>query len=97
MSFTVKNVGAKKGLEIAQVYVQDVACSVRRPLKELKAFQKMELEPGQTKTVSLRLDRRDFSFWNPDTKGWFAEKGKFVIYVGASSRDIRLKKEIDLL
>lgn len=97
LTFTVKNVGKKKGLEIAQLYVQDIESSVPRPVKELKEFQKLELEPGQSKTVSLGLDRKDFSFWNPETKGWFAEKGKFIIHIGSSSRNISLKKEVELL
>lgn len=97
VSLTVKNVGKNKGLEIVQLYVQDVECSVPRPVKELKGFQKVDLEPGQSKTVVISLDKKHFSFWNPETRGWFAEKGKFVIRVGSSSRDIRLKKEIELL
>ena len=97
VSFTVKNAGRKKGSEIAQLYVQDVECSIPRPVKELKEFEKVELEAGQSKTVLLKLDKKDFSFWNPETKGWFAERGKFIIYIGSSSKDIRLKKEIELL
>ncbi len=97
VSFTVKNVWKNKGLETAQLYVQDVECSVPRPVKELKGFQKVDLEPGQSRTVVICLDKRHFSFWNPQTKCWFAEKGKFIIYIGSSSRYIRLKKEIELL
>jgi beta-glucosidase len=97
VSFTVTNTGAKKGSEIAQLYVQDIECSIPRPIKELKGFEKVELGAGQSKTVLLKLDKKDFSFWNPETHGWFAEKGKFIIYVGSSSKDVRLKKEIELL
>jgi len=66
-------------------------------LKELKEFRKIELEAGESRTVSLKLTTKDFSFWNPKTKDWFTEKGKFIILMGASSRDIRLTKEIELL
>lgn len=97
ISFDVQNTGSRKGMEIAQLYIQDVDCSIPRPVKELKGFQKIELEPGQKKTVSLKLDIRDFSFWNPKIKDWFAETGKFVIHIGSSSRDIKLRKEIELL
>ncbi len=97
VSFTLKNAGRKKGSEIAQLYVQDVECSVPRPVKELKKFEKVVLDAGQSKTVLLILDNKDFSFWNPETKGWFVERGKFILYIGSSSRDIRLKKEIELL
>jgi len=97
VSFTVKNSGDKEGMEIAQLYIQDIECSIPRPVKELKGFQKVNVEPGQSKTLQLKLNKKDFSFWNPATKNWFAEKGKFIIYIGSSSRDIKLKKEIDLL
>lgn len=95
--FTVKNIGSEKDMETAQLYVQDVECSRPRPVKELKAFQKVELNPGETKTVSLELDKKAFSFWNPQTRDWFVERGKFVLHVGASSHDIRLTREIELL
>jgi beta-glucosidase len=97
VSFTVKNTGNKPGLETAQLYVQDLESSVPRPPKELKGFQKVDLKPGESKTVSFELSKRDFSFWNPETKDWFAESGKFIIHIGSSSRDIKLKKEIELL
>jgi beta-glucosidase len=97
VSFTVENVGGQRGSEIAQVYIQDVESSVPRPVKELKGFQKVDLKPGQSTTITLKLGTKDFSFWNPQTKDWFAESGKFIIHVGSSSRDIRLRKEVDLL
>ena len=97
VTLTVKNVGNKKGLEIAQLYVEDVECNIPRPVKELKGFQKVELKPGQSKSILFTLHERDFSFWNPQMKTWFAEKGTFIIHIGSSSRDIRLKKEIKLL
>jgi beta-glucosidase len=97
VSFTIKNTGAKRGMETAQLYIQDVESSVPRPVKELKGFLKVELEAGESRIVSLKLTNKDFSFWNPKTKDWFAEKGKFIILIGATSRDIRLTKEIELL
>jgi beta-glucosidase len=96
VSFTVKNTGNKKGLETVQLYVQDIESSLPRPVKELKRFQKVDLEHGQSITVTLELNKTDFSFWNPATKDWFAEKGAFTILIGSSSSDIRLKKEIEL-
>ncbi len=97
VSFAVKNIGGRKGLEIAQLYIQDVECSVPRPIKELKGFQKVDLEPGQSKIVQLQLNKKAFSYWNPQTKDWFAEKGRFIIHVGSSSKDLRLKKELELI
>ena len=96
VSFTLKNTGDFKGMETAQLYVSDVEASVERPLKELKGFKKVELNPGESKTVEIKLDKKDFSFWNPETKDWYAEKGKFVVRVGSSSADIKLYKEIEL-
>ncbi len=93
---TIKNSGKIKGTETVELYVQDVESSVPRPIKELKGFQRVELDPGQSTTVVLTLDKKAFSFWNPKTKDWYAEKGKFIIHVGSSSKDIRLKKEIEL-
>jgi beta-glucosidase len=95
--FNIKNIGSVAGMETAQLYIQDVESSVPRPVKELKGFKKVTLGPGDKKEVELKLDRKDFSFWNPQTKDWFAEKGKFIIHVGSSSQDIKLLKEIELL
>jgi beta-glucosidase len=96
VSVAVKNTGKNKGAEIVQLYIQDVESSVPRPVKELKSFKKVELESGQSTIVSLELSKKDFSFWNPETKDWFAEKGAFVIQVGSSSRDIKLQKHVEL-
>jgi beta-glucosidase len=97
VTFAVKNTGTVKGTEIAQLYVEDVHSSLPRPIKELKGFKRAEVEPGQTITITLQLTKKDFSFWNPDAKGWSAEKGEFIIHVGSSSRDIKLQKAIELL
>lgn len=84
----VKNTGAVAGAQVVQLYVQDVKASVDRPVKELKAFQKVFLQPGETKTVTLALNERAFQFYDEATKGWKAEPGKFNFLIGASSQDI---------
>ncbi|MGD1046441.1 MAG: glycoside hydrolase family 3 C-terminal domain-containing protein [Bacteroidota bacterium] len=94
VGLTVKNSGSKKGMEIIQVYVEDVESSVPRPVKELKAFKKVELNNGETVLIQFELNKQVFAFWNPKTQDWYIEKGKFVIHVGAASNDIRLSKEI---
>jgi beta-glucosidase len=94
---TVKNTGKLAGSEVVQLYVQDVKSSHPRPLKELKGFSKVHLQPGQSKTVSITIDRMALSYFNPDTKKWTAEPGEFVIMVGNSSRNILQKKSISLL
>jgi beta-glucosidase len=69
--------------------VRDVESTVERPVQELKAFAKVALEPGETKPVTLTLDRRAFAFWDERTHDWAVEPGTFELRVGASSRDIR--------
>jgi beta-glucosidase len=96
VSFAVKNVGNRRGLETVQLYVQDVESAVPRPLKELKGFTKVDLESGQSKNVAIELTTKDFSFWNPETKDWFFEKGAFIIQVGSSSKEIKVQKQIEL-
>ena len=84
----VKNTGAVAGAQVVQLYVQDVKACVDRPVKELKAFQKVFLQPGETKTITLALNERAFQFYDEASKGWKAEPGKFNFLIGASSQDI---------
>jgi beta-glucosidase len=90
VEFDVTNVGSREGGEVAQVYVHDVESSLPRPVQELKAFQKVFLQPGEKRTIRLALDYRSFAFYAPEQRGWLAEEGEFTIRVGSSSRDIRL-------
>jgi beta-glucosidase len=91
ISFAVKNIGSRAGAEIAELYVGDSHASVPRPIKELKGFAKVKLEPGETKQVTLALDRRAFSFFDIKRHDWKAEVGDFAILVGGSSADIQLQ------
>ena len=91
VAFDVENVGERAGKEVAQLYISDLKSSVDRPVKELKAFRKIELAPGQKQTVRLQLDRRTLSFYDAGTHRWVVEPGEFEILIGSSSRDIRLK------
>jgi beta-glucosidase len=91
VSVDVRNTGKREGTEVVQVYVKDMACSVERPEKELKGFEKVFLEPGEKKTISIKLNRDAFAFYDPDRKQWVVEAGEFEILVGSSSKDIRLK------
>ncbi len=92
----VTNTGARAGSEIVQVYVQDVESSVPRPVKELKGFRKVYLEPGESKPVVIPLDKRAFSFWDPEKKDWVLEEGMFIVYAGSSVMDVRLQQKIRL-
>jgi beta-glucosidase len=73
-----------------------VQSSVDRPVKELKAFRRVVLKPGETQTVSFALDKSALAFYDVTRKDWVAEPGTFEVLVGASSRDIRLKATFDL-
>ncbi|WP_123041138.1 beta-glucosidase [Cohnella candidum] len=92
----VRNAGNRAGKEIVQLYVRDVQSSVIRPLKELKGFAKVELQPGEKKSVSFTLDKRSFAFYDVSLKDWRVETGDFEILVGRSSRDIVLSSLISV-
>lgn len=89
ISCTVKNTGNVYGKETVQLYVGDEKSSVLRPLKELKGFRKVDLEPGEEKNVTFTVTPEMLQFFDDKTHGWRAEPGKFRLYVGASSSDIR--------
>jgi len=92
VSFNIRNTGDKTGKEICQLYVEKVDSNVYRPVRELKDFVKVELKPGELKQIVLHLKVSDlFVFQNGKFR---VEAGKYIIYVGASSRDIRLSSEI---
>ena len=78
----------------AQIYVSDPVCSVKRPKKELKAFKKVRLSPGESAKINVLLTDADFSFYDEKSNGWKLESGDFNIYAGASSGDIRLSGSI---
>jgi beta-glucosidase len=90
MSVDVQNTGQRAGKEIVQVYLRDVQSRLVRPEKELKAFAKVALKPGEIRTVTFTLDQEALSYYDPAVKGWVAEVGEFQVLVGSSSRDIRL-------
>ena len=96
VSFTVKNTGSVAGAEIAQLYVKDTDSTAFRPEKELKAFKKVFLAPGEEKEVCFTLDKRAFAYYNVNIHDWHVESGKFSLLVGASSRDIRLTAEVQV-
>ncbi|NWG33644.1 MAG: glycoside hydrolase family 3 C-terminal domain-containing protein [Chloroflexi bacterium] len=93
----VTNTGRVAGSEIVQLYVRDIESSFARPEKELKGFAKIELKPKQKKTVTFTLDREAFWYFDTAKNDWNTEAGEFEILVGASSRDIRLRQQVNLL
>jgi beta-glucosidase len=96
LSVDVTNAGPLAGQEVVQVYVRDVAARVARPELELRAFAKVALAPGETRSVSFTLGPRAFAYWDSQTADWVAEPGEFELCVGASSRDLRARASIVL-
>jgi beta-glucosidase len=98
VTLDVTNTGKAAGKEIVQLYVQPIETErpILRPLKELKAFEKITLVPGETKTISLTLGFRAFAWYDADIKDWRVETGKYNILAAASSEDVRCFAEISV-
>ena len=90
VTVTVKNTGSRAGKAVAQLYVGDVESDAIRPLRELKGFAKVALEPGESRDVTFTLNKRSFASWNEKIHDWHVESGDFTIQVGASSRELPL-------
>jgi beta-glucosidase len=93
---SVQNAGTRAGAEVVELYIKESKPKIDRPLHELKAFQRVELQPGETKWVHFRLDRSAFSYWDPAAKAWTTDAGEYEIQVGSSSRDLRQKKVVNI-
>jgi beta-glucosidase len=85
----VKNTGTRAGEEVVQAYVSDQNPGVDKPVKELKAFSKVMIQPGETKEVTLFLPQRAFMYFNAEKMNWFAEPGKYSIMLGNSSQNMQ--------
>ena len=94
VSLSISNVGERAGAEVIQVYVGQVCCSVARPVRELKGFAKVYLEPSESRRIGVHLPKRAFAYWSVQTDDWKVEAGEFVIEVGVSSRQIMLRELI---
>ncbi len=92
----VTNTGSVTGKEVVQIYVHDRKSNLVRPPKELKGFAKVDLQPGETKTILIHLDSRAFAYYHPGYQQWITESGEFDILIGASSTDIRCTKTVTL-
>lgn len=91
LSVDVTNTGTKAGAEVVQLYVRDIKSSVPRPVKELKGFEKINLNPGETQKVTFTIDAQALSFFDAGKHEWVAEPGEFELIVGSSSADIKTK------
>ena len=96
VTLTVTNTGSRAGAEIVQVYAAKPDAQIFRPAQELKAFTKVWLEAGESKTVTLPLDDKAFRYWNTKTDSWEVEGGTYELRVGASSADIRLTAAVEV-
>lgn len=94
VSVDITNTGKTAGKEIVQLYVTQNISTIDRPEKELKGFGKVELNPNETKTVTMELSKRDLSYYSEAQKDWVAEPGKYTIKIGASSKDIKFETVI---
>jgi beta-glucosidase len=96
VTIPVMNTGKVAGKEVVQLYIGDVKCSVLRPLKELKSFQKITLAPGATEKVQFILKNEDLCFFDEAKHAWVSEPGMFKVYIGSSSTDIRATLDFEL-
>ena len=92
----VTNTGDREGKETVQLYIRQEYCTVTRPIKELKAFKKVNIKAGETKQIALKINMKDCGYYN--NKGeYLLEPGKFNIMVGSSSEDIKFNKTVEVL
>jgi len=97
VSADIKNTGKLAGDEVVQLYVHDAVSSVKRPTKELRGFERITLNPGQTKTITFTLPADKLAFYDEKTHGFIVEPGAFDLLVGSSSEDIRLKTQLNVI
>ncbi len=91
----VKNIGSRRGAEVVQLYLKDSVSSVTTPIKQLRGFEKVQLEPGESRTVRFALGWEDLALLNANLK-WVVEPGEFQVMIGASSKDIRLRGTFEI-
>lgn len=88
VSVDVTNTGSRAGKEVVQLYVAPKRGTVIRPVRELRGFDKIELAPGETKTVQFILDRRAYAYWSTEIHDWYMESGEYEIQIGRNAQDI---------
>ncbi|MCK5456786.1 MAG: fibronectin type III-like domain-contianing protein, partial [Melioribacteraceae bacterium] len=97
VSVNVTNIGRRSGDEVVQLYIHDRKSSVTRPGKQLMGFERISLNPQETKTVSFTVPAKELAFWDVKTKSFIVEPGDFEVMVGSSSNDIRTKGIVKVL
>lgn len=96
VSFDVTNTGEREGADVAELYVGDPSAKVDRPVKELKGYEKVRLDPGKMQHVTMSLDRRSLAYWDDASNGWKVDPGKFVVYVGGSAENTPLSQDFEV-
>jgi len=96
VSATIKNTGNREGEEVAQVYIEPPQNKTLRPVRELKGFAKIRLQPGESKTLNIEIPHESLAYWNPKTKAWMVTPGKYLVEVGGSSRWLPLHAKFKL-
>jgi len=96
VSVDVTNKGLVYGKEIVQLYVSDLSPKIHKALQELKGFEKVGLEPNECKTITFKLDKRSFAYYDVRENDWHVSSGRYEVKIGASSHDIRLSEEVEL-
>jgi beta-glucosidase len=96
VTFKVRNIGDRAGAEVAQLYVKEVRPAIERPVRELKGFEKVFLSPGESKVITIRLDRKSFAYFDPAAGDWKTDPGEYELSIGASSRDLRIKQTLEI-
>ena len=92
LQFTVKNTGKLKGDEVSQVYAHLLNAKIKVPINQLKRFERITLEPGESKTLTFKIPVTEFSFYSTETNDFKLDSGQWEIQIGSSSKDIRLKR-----
>jgi beta-glucosidase len=97
VSVTIQNSGKRLGDEVVQLYVHDVKSSVKRPVKELRGFQRITLKPGEKQNLTFKVPVEKLAFYDERTHGFLVEPGSFNIMLGSSSEDIRVTGQVEVL
>jgi beta-glucosidase len=96
VTFDVTNTGTRAGATVAQLYVGDPSAKIKRPVKELKGYQKVNIEPGVTQHVTLTLDKRSLAYWDVASNNWKVDPGQFTVFVGDSSENTPLTRDFNV-
>lgn len=96
VTVTIRNTGSRAGAEVVQLYVEPPKAAVARPVRELKAFLKVILQPGESKTVAMSIDAADLAYWDPGTKAWILTPGPYTARIGDSSRNLPLTARFNI-